>query len=266
TKGVQVRRQSTVDGRRSVGGRAAYDADRLPETEACAGVRIRDRRHRWTRTEANVEQRGGGARPGTRVAGAVAVALHGGAVQPQRIARRLGARRIARQRIPDPAPAETRTHVADAALRRPARRRTSGGRNEGVVPITAVPAIVRESIFDWRNTRAADLLFTHRSTAVLALVALIGLCAAVMILRARTGRNAGGPQVALPAVLNWGQSSWLSIVRHGALILFLVGVPFFAVALADPYSTLTQEDVSFPGRRIALMIDASSSMMARFPA
>ena len=135
-----------------------------------------------------------------------------------------------------------------------------------MVPITAVPAIVRESVFDWRNTRAADLLFTHRDTAVLALVALIGLCTAIMILRAMTRRRAGRTQVALPAVLNWGQSSWLAIVRHGALILFLVGIPFFAMALADPYSTLTQEDVSFPGRRIALMIDASSSMMARFPA
>ena len=38
------------------------------------------------------------------------------------------------------------------------------------------------------------------------------------------------------------------------------------LALADPYSSLTHEEVSFPGRRIALMIDASSSMMARFPA
>ncbi len=38
------------------------------------------------------------------------------------------------------------------------------------------------------------------------------------------------------------------------------------LALADPYSSLTHEQVSFPGRRIALMIDASSSMMARFPA
>jgi len=135
-----------------------------------------------------------------------------------------------------------------------------------VVPITAVPTVVRESIFDWRNTRAAELLFTHRDTAVLTLVALIGLSVAIMILRVMTRRKAGRTQVALPAVLNWGQSSWLSIVRHGALILFLAGLPFFALALADPYSTLTQEDVSFPGRRIALMIDASSSMMARFPA
>ena len=44
------------------------------------------------------------------------------------------------------------------------------------------------------------------------------------------------------------------------------GLPFFVVALADPYTTFTQQDVSFPGRRIAVMLDASSSMMARFPA
>src|SRR5207244_9677569 len=159
---------------------------------------------------------------------------------------------------------EAAAHLADApfhAAPRAGRRGISR-----VVPITAVPAVVRESIFDWRNTRAAELLFTHRDTAVLTLVALIGLSVAIMILRAVTRRKAGRRQVARPAVLNWGQSSWLSIVRHGALILFLVGLPCFALALADPYSTLTQEDVSFPGRRIALMIDASSSMLARFPA
>ena len=55
-------------------------------------------------------------------------------------------------------------------------------------------------------------------------------------------------------------------MRHGALLLFLAGLPFFVLALADPYSSLTREDVSYPGRRIAVMIDASSSMMARFPA
>ncbi len=88
-----------------------------------------------------------------------------------------------------------------------------------MVPISAVPSSIRESIFDWRNTRAADLLFTHRDTAVLTLVAVIGLCAAVLILRAMTRRKAGRTQVALPAVLDWrGHSSWLSLVRHGALI------------------------------------------------
>jgi len=135
-----------------------------------------------------------------------------------------------------------------------------------VVPVSAVPGIVRDTLAEWRNTRTADLLFTHRDTAVLTLVGIIGLCVAVVLLRSLARRKAGRTQIALPAVLDWGQSSWLSIVRHGTLLLFIAGLPFFVIALADPYSSLTQEQVSYPGRRIALMIDASSSMMARFPA
>ena len=135
-----------------------------------------------------------------------------------------------------------------------------------MVPITQVPAVVRETVFEWRNTRAADLLFTHRTDAIIAAVILIGLSIAVLVARALTRTKAGRTQVALPAVLEWSGGSWTSVVRHGALLLFLAGLPFFVLALADPYSSLTREDVSFPGRRIALMIDASSSMMARFPA
>ena len=135
-----------------------------------------------------------------------------------------------------------------------------------MVPITRIPSLLQEAFIDWRNVRAADLLFTHRDIAVLATVVLIGLCALVMVGRALTRKKAGRTQVALPAVLDWSGSSWTSIVRHGTLILFLAGLPFFVMALADPYSSLTREEVSFPGRRIGLMIDASSSMMARFPA
>jgi hypothetical protein len=135
-----------------------------------------------------------------------------------------------------------------------------------VVSITQVPALLRDGLNQWRNVRAADLLFTHRSDAIIAVVVLIGLCAAMLVARALTKNKAGRTQVALPAVLDWSGHSWTSIVRHGALMLFLAGLPFFVMALADPYSSLTRQDVSFPGRRIALMIDASSSMMARFPA
>jgi Ca-activated chloride channel family protein len=142
----------------------------------------------------------------------------------------------------------------------------AGDRNPRVVPITAVPGVVRDTVFEWRNTRIADLLFAHRGAAVLTLVILVGTAMALLILRAATRRKAGRTQVALPAVLNWTRPSWVSIVRHGTLLLFLAGLPFFVVALADPYTTFTRQDVSFPGRRIAVMIDASSSMMARFPA
>jgi len=83
-------------------------------------------------------------------------------------------------------------------------------------------------------------------------VILIGLSMAVLVGRALTRTKAGRTQVALPAVLDWSGGSWTSIVRHGALLLFLAGLPFFVMAFADPYSSLTREDVSFPGRRIAL--------------
>jgi hypothetical protein len=125
---------------------------------------------------------------------------------------------------------------------------------------------MRRAILDWRNLRTADLLFTHRAETIFAFIFLVGLAVAVLLVRAIAGRKAGRTQVALPAVLDWGGASWMSIVRHGTLLLFLAGLLFFVVALADPYSALTHQDVSFPGRRIALMIDASSSMMARFPA
>jgi hypothetical protein len=135
-----------------------------------------------------------------------------------------------------------------------------------VVPLTQVPTALRDVVMEWRNTRAAALLFTHRDTAILAVVALIGLCFTILVGRALTRKKAGRTQVALPAVLDWSGRNWTAFVRHGALLLFLAGLPFFTLALADPYSSLTREDVSYPGRRICLMIDASSSMMARFPA
>ncbi len=158
---------------------------------------------------------------------------------------------------------EVRADLDHEAARGAPRRHAAG--QPGVVPITQLPAVVRDVIFEWRNARTADLLFTHRDDSIIAMVVLIGLAMAVLVGRALTRNKAGRTQVALPAVLDWSGGSWTSIVRHGALILFLAGLPFFVMAFADPYSSLTHEQVSFPGRRIALMIDASSSMMARFP-
>jgi hypothetical protein len=136
----------------------------------------------------------------------------------------------------------------------------------GVITIAGVPALLRRAAAELRNVRAADLLFTHRADAILAGIIFIGLCGAILIARAMMRGTAGRTQVALPAVLAWSGRSWASAGRHGTLLLFLAGLPFFVLALADPYSSLTRREVTFPGRRIALMIDASSSMMARFPA
>ena len=135
-----------------------------------------------------------------------------------------------------------------------------------MVPITQVPSLLRDSILDWRNVRAADLLFSHRDAAVIAVILLIGLPIALMVARVMTRRRAGRTQVALPAVLAWSGGSSTAVVRHGTLLLFLAGLPFFAIALADPFSALARQETSFPGRRIAVLIDASVSMEIAFPA
>ena len=58
--------------------------------------------------------------------------------------------------------------------------------------------------------------------------------------------------------------SRLSVARHSPFLIFLLGVPFFGVALADPRTSFRHDDVSYPGRRIVLVIDASGSMIMKF--
>src|SRR4030095_7627722 len=78
------------------------------------------------------------------------------------------------------------------------------------------------------------------------------------------GRGSLRGKIALPAVLPVMRRSPLSLVRHVPLMLFLAGVPFFAIALADPLTGFAREEVSYPGRRIALLLDGSTSMVIRF--
>ena len=74
----------------------------------------------------------------------------------------------------------------------------------------------------------------------------------------------GRGRIALPALHQ--RAGWPRRPRHGALVLGLAGLPFFIMALADPRTAVTREEVSYPGRRISLMIDASSSMLTALPA
>jgi hypothetical protein len=67
-----------------------------------------------------------------------------------------------------------------------------------------------------------------------------------------------------PAVLPRIRRSPLAFVRHAPFVLFLAGLPFFCLALADPMSSLSSQQVSYPGRRIAVIMDASLSMLSPF--
>ncbi|MEW6322896.1 MAG: VWA domain-containing protein, partial [Acidobacteriota bacterium] len=74
-------------------------------------------------------------------------------------------------------------------------------------------------------------------------------------------------RLALPALLPAARGmSPLTWLRHGPVLLVAAGVPLAILALADPQSPLFSQTVSYPGRRIAVMIDASNSMQTSFTA
>ena len=134
---------------------------------------------------------------------------------------------------------------------------------EGITAI--VGSALGRYVFGWLDIRAADLRFMHLDTARLAAVVVIGLSVFGLVRRAST-RSAARRRLALPAVMPTMRRSYWSLVRHGASMPLLVGLGFLLVAVADPYTGLTRREVSYPGRRIAMLIDASSSMMTPFSA
>ena len=107
--------------------------------------------------------------------------------------------------------------------------------------------------------------FDQTWIAVLVLVVLMAIAGLMLLARGLRTQKAGRTHVALPAVLPvMRSSSRFSVLRHAAFLVFLLGVPFFAVALADPHTAFTREETSYPGRRIALLVDGSSSMVMKF--
>ena len=96
------------------------------------------------------------------------------------------------------------------------------------------------------------------------------ICGAIFILALSVQYSrkdiAGRKKVVLPAVLPIFRRARLSFIRHVPIVLFLVGLPLFFIALADPYLSFVKEEVTYPGRRIAILLDASSSMQSKFVA
>ncbi|HEY6361821.1 MAG TPA: vWA domain-containing protein [Vicinamibacterales bacterium] len=132
--------------------------------------------------------------------------------------------------------------------------------------LTEIARLVASLWTEWQQVTVADLRFLRADTARLSLVALIGLAVAMLALRSTIRRRSGEQRVALPAILASLQPTSLAFVRHVPLLLVMAGLPWLVLALADPYSVLRQRQETFPGRRICLMIDASSSMVRPFTA
>ena len=128
----------------------------------------------------------------------------------------------------------------------------------------------RATLADWRSLRLDDLQFWHRSEARLAARRLLAL-ALVLLLVARSadqraGRAATGSCVPAMLDVDAAVASSRSLV-HVPLVLFLARP---AVLLRSRWPirsrALVSREVSFPGRRICLMIDASTSMRTPFTA
>lgn len=132
--------------------------------------------------------------------------------------------------------------------------------------LTALATRLRDDFGGWRTFDVANLVFSRRAAALTACLVLVGLSLAMLIVRSASRRAPGRNRIVVPAVLGSGRQSRASLIRHGPLLLFLAGLPLFMVSLADPHSAIAEERMSHPGRRIALLIDASSSMMVPFPA
>ncbi|MSO45926.1 MAG: VWA domain-containing protein [Acidobacteria bacterium] len=132
--------------------------------------------------------------------------------------------------------------------------------------LAALRSLARDNLAEWHNLRLDELRFWHRGETQLILTALVGLSIVLLLARLAVRRQPGRHRLALPALLRSiprSRGAWLVQVP---ILLLLAGLLSFAVALADPYSALVSGQVSYPGRRIILAIDASASMETPFRA
>jgi Ca-activated chloride channel family protein len=132
--------------------------------------------------------------------------------------------------------------------------------------------LIRGLVAEWQALPMDALQFWHRDVARLALLGLVSIAALLLALRMVSWTGATGASgaararrgVALPALPTRFATPGFAWLRHSPLLLFAAGLPLALLALADPYSALVQENASYPGRRISLMIDASTSMSTTF--
>jgi hypothetical protein len=124
---------------------------------------------------------------------------------------------------------------------------------------------LRTVVEEWQRTAWTDLRFPEARTALLVFIALAGLALVLLVGRSIARGQPGRSRLALPALLPVIPRSPAAPLRHLPVALFAAGLPLFAVALADPHTGFARQEVSYPGRRIALLVDGSTSMVLKFP-
>jgi von Willebrand factor type A domain len=131
---------------------------------------------------------------------------------------------------------------------------------------STIRAIVDSLMVEWRAFGFDGVQFWHRDSARLSLIGLVAASVVLLLVRSAVARRHGRHHLVVPAVLRSTAVSRVSWVRHLPVLLFVVGLPCAVLAVADPYSSLVTQNVTYPGRRISLMIDASDSMQTSFKA
>ena len=131
-------------------------------------------------------------------------------------------------------------------------------------PSEILSALARAIGGEWRALTVQNLQFTHRSESWLLLTGFAAFSVVLLAGRFAAGRRPGRNQVMVPAVLNSMPRSAVTQFVHVPLFLFLAGLPFLGLALADPHTPLVRREATYPGRRICLTIDASNSMTSPF--
>ena len=128
-------------------------------------------------------------------------------------------------------------------------------------------ALLGRTLGEFTELSGGTFALLQRDTALLVYALLIGVSVAILLYRRmrRTG-NGEGPYCSACHI--WvGPFSEETILRHFAMLrmpCFLLGLIVFAFALADPHTALVEDEASYPGHRITLMIDASLSMNTAF--
>jgi Ca-activated chloride channel homolog len=125
--------------------------------------------------------------------------------------------------------------------------------------------MISEVLWEWLQLRPEQLRFGRMGAAIMVAAALTIAAALLVAWHARRQQQPRKPNaIALAALLPVVSPSTAAAMRHAPFVLFVAGLGFALLALADPYTTLVREDKTFPGRRIAVLIDASSSMNQPF--
>jgi Ca-activated chloride channel family protein len=130
--------------------------------------------------------------------------------------------------------------------------------------LTPLLHAVRSLRVEWLAADASRFEFGAVRGALLAAAGFALFAVLVMLVRAARGGDAVRGRLALPAILPGLRRSPLAATRHVPLVLALAGLPFLIVALADPFISFAHRQATYPGRRIAVMVDASTSMNQPF--